>query len=169
MPETLTAASPLVAPLAAQFGFAQWAAIRNLEDITDEEAIVLPEPGGNSINWIAGHIIAIRQRFLQGFDVAPFLSAESWQAYTRGSKPAAQMPETLTTLRELLTKSHEALVGIVSRLDEDGLAAKAPFSPGNDPNETVGSLLGKLVVHESYHAGQLGMSRRLVGKPGAIQ
>ncbi len=40
-------------------------------------------------------------------------------------------------------------------LTEAVLASKAPFSPGDNPEETVGSLLAGLVFHEGYHCGQL--------------
>jgi hypothetical protein len=33
---------------------------------------------------------------------------------------------------------------------------------------SLSTLLQKSVCHESYHAGQLGIGRRLVGKAGAI-
>ena len=45
------------------------------------------------------------------------------------------------------------------RLDE-----AAPFSPGNNANETVGSLPAGLAFHGSYHCGRLGVLRRLPGK-----
>jgi len=48
MPETATIPSPIVGPLAGQFGFSQWAIDFNLEGISDEEALILPQPGGNS-------------------------------------------------------------------------------------------------------------------------
>jgi len=168
MPETVTAPA-IVASLVAQFEFSQWALLRNLEGITDEEALSQPKPGGNSINWIAGHVITPRQGFLKAFGKPGFLSATSQPAYNRGSKPGDAMPETLTAIREMLAQSHDALVAAISDFDEATLASKAPFSPGGNPNETVGSLLGKLVIHESYHAGQIGMARRLLGKEGAIQ
>ena len=169
MPETATVPSVFVKPLAAQLGFAQWAVLKNLEGISDEEALRLPQPGGNSINWITGHLITPRQAFLKAFGQAAYLSPTSLAAYTRGSKPGEQMPETLDGLRDSLIRSHDALIALISNFDDAALDAKAPFSPGNDPNETVGTLLGKLVVHEGYHAGQIGMARRLVGKAGAIQ
>lgn len=169
MPAIATVTSPVLATITAQLGFAHWAVMTNLEGISDDEALRLPQPGGNSINWIAGHLIVPRQGFLRGFDQGPFLSPESLTAYNRGTKADEKMPETLTALRELLTRSHEALIETISRFDEETLASKAPFSPNKDPNETVVSLLGKLVVHEGYHAGQIGIARRLVGKAGAIQ
>ena len=33
---------------------------RNLKDLTHEESLVTPQGGGNSINWILGHIIVSR-------------------------------------------------------------------------------------------------------------
>ncbi len=58
-----------------------------------------------------------------------------------------------------------AALGIVT---PETLAAKAPFSPTNDPAETVGTLLAGFLFHEAYHAGQIALGRRLVGKAGAI-
>lgn len=169
MPEIATATSPIIQPLIGQFRFSQWAINFNLEGITDEESLLLPQPGGNSINWIAGHIITGRQGFLKAFDRPLIFEGDAVAAYRRGTKPAEEMPVPLSKLRAMLVQSHEALVDLISNFDDDTLAQKAPFSPGNDPTENVRSLLGKLVVHESYHGGQLGMARRLIGKAGAIQ
>jgi uncharacterized damage-inducible protein DinB len=169
MPETATAPSSIIKPITGQFSFSQWAINFNLEGITDEEALLLPQPGGNSINWIAGHIITGRQGFLKAFGRPSIFEGETVAAYRRGTKPADEMPVPLSKLREMLAQSHQALVELISTFDDETLARKAPFSPGNDPTENVESLLGKLVVHESYHGGQLGMARRLIGKAGAIQ
>jgi uncharacterized damage-inducible protein DinB len=35
--------------------------------------------------------------------------------------------------------------------------------------KTLRSLLTKIVVHESYHVGQLGVLRRAAGKEGSIR
>ena len=44
----------------------------------------------------------------------------------------------------------------------------APFHPLGTPEASLSILLQKAVCHEAYHAGQLGVGRRLVGKSGAI-
>ncbi len=41
-------------------------------------------------------------------------------------------------------------------------------SPLGTPEASLSTLLQKSVCHEAYHAGQLGIGRRLVGKSGAI-
>jgi hypothetical protein len=60
------------------------------------------------------------------------------------------------------------MTGLVA-LTAEKLEAPAPFSPSNDQEETIGSLLAGLLFHESYHIGQLGLLRRLVGKDGIIK
>ena len=40
---------------------------------------------------------------------------------------------------------------------------------GNDPDETVGSLLSVVLFHQAYHAGQTAVLRRVAVKDGAIR
>ncbi len=166
MPQTV--ASPVTETLASQFAFAHGAALRNLDGIADAEAEQFPMPGGNSMNWIAGHLVAVRQRFLSAFGPAAFLSPEAAGYYARGAKPSGKPPLSLTELRAAMQQSQDALQTFIAGAGEETLGNPAPFSPANDPKETVQSLLTKFVIHDSYHSGQLGISRRLLGKEGAI-
>jgi len=59
-------------------------------------------------------------------------------------------------------------IGLVKRTSPKQLSAAAPFSPTGNPNETTGTLLASIAFHEAYHLGQTGLSRRLLGKPGAL-
>ncbi len=56
----------------------------------------------------------------------------------------------------------------LASLSDENLAAAAPFSPRNDPDETVGSLLTLIAFHQAYHTGQTGLLRRVAGHDGAI-
>jgi uncharacterized damage-inducible protein DinB len=49
------------------------------------------------------------------------------------------------------------------------LEERVAQSPTGNPNESLGSLLATVMFHQAYHAGQLGILRRIVGKPGAIR
>jgi len=74
-------------------------------------------------------------------------------------------------LSELLNICEKALERIdvgLANLTPERLDEKAPVSPTNNPNETVRSLLAIVGFHQAYHAGQLGVLRRIAGKPGAI-
>jgi hypothetical protein len=63
----------------------------------------------------------------------------------------------------------EPLVRAISALPPEVMTSKPPRPFTGDPNETVGSNLATFVFHESYHVGQTGVLRRVVGKPGVIK
>jgi uncharacterized damage-inducible protein DinB len=155
--------------ITSQLQFAQWAATRNLEAMSHADSIVRPTGGGNDFNWVLGHIIAVRNALLPVFGEQPVWDPERSRAYGKESSEETVSRVPLEELREALTTSHERVVAGLGRADDALLDGKAPFSPGNNPNETLRSLLEKIVVHESYHIGQLGALRRVAGKQGAIR
>ena len=68
----------------------------------------------------------------------------------------------------LIQRSGSAPSPSLCVVTDEALAAEAPFSPTDNPDETIGSLLAGLSFHEAYHAGQIGLLRRIVGKQGAL-
>ena len=102
------------------FRFARLALERNLEGVTDSEALVAPAPN--------------RVHSLLGLEPA-------WPARERSQ---AQVLERL------------------GAIGPDRLAERATETM------TVAEQLGFLGFHESYHVGQADLSRRLLGKAGAI-
>jgi len=142
----------------------------NLEGISQAESLVQPQPAGNCLNWVTGHLLWVYDQALTMLKHEPVLGAEALKRYARGT-PALTSTAEAIELSDLLKKMDVA----VDRLDiafagltEDDLNAKAPFSPSNNPDETVRSLLGVITFHQAYHAGQLGVLRRIAGKTGAI-
>jgi len=167
MNETATIPS-FAETIATQYRFNYFVVNTNLQGISDEESRAIPQPGGNPINWIVGHIIVVRQALLSKLGNERLLSAESSKAYGRGSKPDAALPESLADLRNAYERSQEQMDALLARIDDAVLAGPAPFHPGATPEASLSTLLQKAVCHEAYHAGQLGVGRRLVGKAGAI-
>ncbi|HWS72688.1 MAG TPA: DinB family protein [Thermoanaerobaculia bacterium] len=151
-----------------QLQFAQWAATKNLEEMTHGDSIVRPTGGGNDFNWVLGHVISGRNRILPAFGEQPFWDSERTQAYAMASSEDTAQRAPLDELRQALATSLDRVMAGLGRADDALLDGKAPFSPANNPNETLRSLLMKMVVHESYHIGQLGALRRAAGKQGAI-
>ncbi len=129
---------------------------RNLKDITHEESLVTPPGGGNSINWILGHIIVSRDdiRELIGLDK---LSGDEMKMYHRGAEAAE--PGELVDLSKLLELYNEGQHVLEERLKELDL---------RDDNEKY-RMVTFLAFHESYHTGQTGILRRIIGKEGAIK
>jgi uncharacterized damage-inducible protein DinB len=143
----------------------------NVEGISHDDSLIQPPSGANCMNWVVGHLACIYNNALPLLGQQPVRDKVSLQRYDRGSKPIVDDGEALN-FRELMSLWDEAQKRVeaglsslpVSRLDEP-----APFSPTNNPNETVRSLLTILLFHQAYHAGQTGVLRRLMGKAGAIK
>ncbi len=143
----------------------------NSGGLTTEDSVVRLEPGGNSYNWILGHILSSRNKLLRMLSREPVWDADLEKQYDRGTvsiKAPADAYSLPDMLRDLKISQDSILQGM-QNMKPEALAAKAPFSPGGNPMETIGSLLATLVFHESYHAGQTGIIRRLLGKEGAIR
>ena len=143
---------------------------RNVEDVSHEESLAQTQPHGNCMNWVVGHLVCVYNSVLPLLKQKPVLSNEALKRYERGTPPLRNGTEA-TDLADLLTawdKTSERVDAGLASLTAEELDARAPISPRNDPNETVRSLLGLVVFHQAYHAGQLGILRRIVGKPGAI-
>jgi uncharacterized damage-inducible protein DinB len=141
----------------------------NVEGVSQEESLIQPQPAGNCLNFVVGHVVWTYSQLL------PLLGQEmefpeGVKRYARGAPPVTGASEA-TELGELLAAWDQA-----SQCVDDGLAAlkpeklddPAPGSPTGNPNETVRSLLTTVFFHQAYHVGQTGVLRRVAGKPGAI-
>ncbi len=144
---------------------------RNVEGLTQEDSLNQPQPGGNCLNWVVGHLLSIYDRVLPGIGQEPVLGAGALKRYERGSAELHDAGEALP-LSELLAawdeaaKRMEAGLGTLTTEKMDG---PAPFSPSNNPKETLRSLMATVAFHQAYHAGQTGLLRRMAGKEGAIK
>lgn len=143
---------------------------RNLDGLTQADSLIQPRPAGNCLNWVIGHLLLVHNRAVSLVGEQPVTAFDALKRYERGSAPITNPAEAMD-LSELLTAWDEAAVRLdagIARVTVAALAAPAPFSPTSNPDETVGSLLTTILFHQSYHAGQTGILRRLVGKEGAI-
>jgi hypothetical protein len=95
----------------------------------------------------------------------PLWSPAEIKRFDRGSAPVTD-PEDAMVFEKMIADFDAAQPLILAGLDEiipERLAEPAPFSPANNPKETVGTLLAGLVFHEAYHVGQASLLRRLLG------
>ncbi len=142
-----------------------------LEGLTQAECLLQPSPGGNCLNWVVGHVLAIYGQMLPVLDQLPVLPPEILARYHRGSAPITQDAEALdvAALMKALDESCQRFDAGLAVLTRERIDAPAPFSPSGNPDETVGSLLTTICWHQAYHAGQMGLLRRLASKTGAIK
>lgn len=143
---------------------------RNVEGLTQEESLIQPNPGGNCLNWVVGHLVAIYDQALPLLGQKPVREDGSLKRYDRGTPPLENPAEALE-LSELMSIWKEATDRVqagLATLSPEDLDRPAPHSPSNNPDETVRSLLSTIFFHQAYHAGQTGILRRIAGKEGAI-
>ena len=141
------------------------ALFRNLEGITHEESLIQPEPAGNTINWILGHILATRNRLHQLLGVEEPWSSELAYRYT-GLDGAGWTPENAVALRTIaaeLARSQQQVMAAFDDMSSQTLARRA------SDGRTLAEVLGFFHFHEAYHTGQIALVRRIVGRPGVIK
>jgi hypothetical protein len=158
------------ADLTMMYELSHGAINRNLEEVTHEESLVRP-PAGNCLNWVLGHIVIYRGTMLQIIGHRPVLEGEHAAIYRRGSQPdGTERYLDLATLRGMLSDAHNELIPALSSLSEKELAASVPEEFNRPPLAgSIANALARLSFHESYHAGQIGLLRRIAGKQGAIR
>jgi len=151
--------------LAKVFEFSHMALTRNLEGITHEESVLAPDGGGNSLNWVLGHLLNYRNTILKLLGKPPAWDSPQAARYARGSAPLGpdDDPVPFETLRAELDRSQGLLVAALRAAPAEQLAAPAE---NGDPVATRIAMLG---FHEGYHGGQIGLLRRLLGHAGAIK
>ncbi len=156
--------------MAIQLSYVDYVLKQNTSLLTHAESMQTPQEGGNCINWILGHILATRNGFLQILGEKTVLTEDKALLYQRGSTPLVDSGGVipLEELLELLQSSHNLMLKKLQQTDPARLSEPAPFSPLGKPGETVGSLLAGLIFHDSYHSGQTGILRHILGKEGRL-
>ena len=135
-----------------------------LKDFTAEDWQVQDSCGHNP-RWVVGHLATYRNRVvaLIGLQVPP----APWEAaFARGTSPA-DVPADLD-MAEVVAAFHAAHTLIMAHLDD--LTPEFLSQPAGrrlpDGSEDLGGAIRFLAWHEAYHLGQLGLLRRMAGKPG---
>ncbi|MGQ0552734.1 MAG: DinB family protein [Planctomycetota bacterium] len=156
--------TPLVA-LAERFHFNDRFLDQLTSDFADKDWLAR-HGEANHAQWLLGHLACTRRWALR--ELGAGVSAEPWeQHFGQGCRPSPLSDDIAPALlREALIKNGEKLRKfLVTRTPEQ---AEAPFMPFPDGSRTMQAGAHFLHFHESYHLGQIGLLRRLQGKPGLI-
>lgn len=153
--------------------FARKYTLSNLEGLSDDEWFWVPETGNDYVThiaWQVGHIAMseygltlFRQRGRKLED-AELMSGKFRKLFLKGTTPKndrSAYPEPSAILN-VLSAVHEQMrieiASFESMLDEES----------GPPHSAFGTKYGALLFapdHEMLHAGQIGMLRRMMGKP----
>ena len=154
--------------LKTQYTFFYRTAKLNLDGFGAEASVAQPANGANCANWILGHVVRAHNNAMRLVNQEPVWDSAELDRTTEG--PVTSPEDALDwdmLVSKFLASEARFMAGLdaleESQLDEGGF--KDPF--GNAT--TRGGMLNFLAVHGNYHTGQLGISRRLAGLPGAIR
>ncbi|NIM47730.1 MAG: DUF664 domain-containing protein [Gemmatimonadales bacterium] len=136
---------------------------QSVDDLSDEEMVEQPSGVPNHATWTLGHIIFSCQGMATELGAAPWLPDDWESVFGYGSTPRSeeqQYPKK-AQLQTLLADATTRLCHTVRSLNASVL--RRPLSDEDFP--TMGHLLLQVVVaHTAFHAGQLAVWRRAIGK-----
>lgn len=141
--------------------------IEQVADLSDEEIILQPPGVPNHAAWTLGHIIHSCEAIAGELGVKPWLS-EDWESYFGyGSSPneVTALHFSKAALLASLAEAGDRLRSALLAADENRLCEPLPDENVRKILSTLGHALLQVVsAHTSFHAGQLAVWRRAIGK-----
>ncbi len=140
---------------------------RNIDGLTHTDSLASTAGGANTANWILGHVVNVQNQIMEIIGAPPVWQSTQLER-ARFDRRIRDESESIEwdALVERFNASRDACLAALAAMTGESLAEKMPAPAGQE--STRAGLLGFLVVHQCYHAGQLGMSRRAAGKKAAI-
>jgi uncharacterized damage-inducible protein DinB len=153
--------------VAQHFRLMYQTAASNLEGLTQEQSLVQPSPGGNCANWILGHLTSVQNGAMSLLGEKPVW--ESSQLTRAGDDPITGPANAIdwNTLRSRFLGSRERCLAAISAMSDEALSESVPHPFGGSCSRA--ELLNILAFHQTYHVGQLAISRRIAGLEGAVK
>ena len=142
-----------------------------LEDLDDDEWFWIPDQMTTHVAWQVGHLAMseygltlFRQRGRQDID-SELMSGKFRKLFMRGTEPNSDRDAypSPTEIRQVLDRVHQQMRAEIADFDGDGLDEAI-----DAPHAAFATRYGALLFagdHEMLHAGQIGLLRRLMGKP----
>ena len=138
--------------------------LKQMEGLSHADSLIQPQPCGNCLNWVMGHLVGNLQIILDVLDAAHPSGVPDYKRYGYGSEPVTGDAPDVVPLETLV--AHYGLLSdaICARLE---LMSEAQFE------EEIETFMGKVTrgwaaffffFHNSYHIGQLEPLRNLAGR-----
>jgi hypothetical protein len=145
--------------------------LKLLADISDQDWTFAPAPGLAHPLWLCGHLavsqsLLVHVRVLNRAPIVPDAFAAKFPI--GGPVPSAGEGgyPSVAEVREMMDRTHAATLEAIRPLTEDFLREPA-YGKDGAPHPHYRDKLGAITHcerHEAFHAGQLALIRRLMGK-----
>lgn len=143
--------------------------IMSLAADIEQAPLTVPTPnGGNHPLWCIGHLAYSEANLVQCYVRGEANPLADWaDRFGQGSKPS-QNAADYPPMRDVMAKFEEirgATMGLLDTLSDQDLDA-ASHAPAEmkDWFGTVGQCLAAVVIHSSFHGGQIADARRAAGR-----
>ncbi len=151
--------------LKAHVAAVQGATERLVGDITEPESLVTIDGGyHNHIKWLTGHLAIVNTGSVKALGGEAQLPKGWTDVFRRG---APTPPKNLTSpsyaeVRERLLGIHAQILELIDHTDDDRLLKVVQID--NEWKDSPMQAVSILVAHEFYHAGQMAVIRRSLGR-----
>jgi len=140
----------------------------SVADLSDEEILVQAPGVPNHAAWTLGHVIHSCEAMAGELGVEPWLPRDWESRFGYGTSPAAVVAQhpTKAALLAALAEASQRLCAALRAVDEAALTEPLSTEAARAVWPTKGHALVQVVAaHTAYHAGQLTVWRRAIGRP----
>jgi uncharacterized damage-inducible protein DinB len=141
----------------------------SLADISDQDGSKVAGDQINSLEWLAGHLITGRYRNILrlGVKIEPYKYLDRFINQTIPPPNAIAFDKkiiypSLSECREEWTNYAAIFLNALRNADEHILKSELSFSIPSG-GKTIEDALAFMILHESYHIGQMSILRKLLG------
>ncbi len=132
--------------------------------LSQAETLIQPQPGGNCMNWVLGHLLESQIILLETLGGESPVAKSLIARYGRESLPVLLDGDDVIPLERLLVDHNRVFSAIRLRLLEMIEEDMTEEIPAGDKMVTRGWRVFFLHFHYTYHIGQLEQLRQLAGK-----
>lgn len=142
--------------------------LKQVDGLSHTDSLLQPQPGGNCLNWVMGHLVGNLADILAVLDGESPAGLPNLDRYGFGSEPVcgeeADLIE-LPALRDAYGHLTEAINTRLAEMKETDFDQEIDFWQGNSRRGYVAFFY---FFHHSYHIGQLEQLRNLAGRTDKV-
>ena len=130
------------------FAFSSRAITLNIDDNSHEESLIVPQPAGNCMNWVLGHIHLSHISMLKSLGQEELWIRTQFEHYERGAlyEPDSLNLTSFEQLKNDFSSVNERFLSVVNDIPPE------KFNQISHTNKTLADDLAFLYFHEAYHA-----------------
>jgi hypothetical protein len=134
------------------------------EGLTQTDTLIQPQPSGNCMNWVLGHLLDNQITLLTLLGKETPVDPVLLERYLRDSEPVTGDGPGVLTLERLLDGLDRVQAALIARLGEISDADFIREIEFRGRTITIGWRVLFLNFHFTYHVGQLELLRQLAGR-----